>query len=102
MLVENCKLSRQKDVVSGFSIHFGLNTDPLNRFIWPGNTPISARNKVNSIIKMVTFHPEYNKEKNKKQSKFYYQNGCFSPKIQERKKLKLKVNFHSALCLQRP
>ena len=59
MLLEKDKLlSKQTDVSSTFSKHFGSITDSLNLFSWPEDTLMSSRNgTVNSIIKKFACHP---------------------------------------------
>ena len=57
MLLEKDKLlSKQKDVASIFSKHFGSITDSLNVFSWPEETSMSSGNDtINSIIKKFAF-----------------------------------------------
>ena len=85
---KNKLLSKQKNVVSTFSKHFGSITDSLNLFSWPNiislsdNNPMSAeKDKVNFNIRKFAFH---------------------TSKKAIRKKIKLKMNFRLALCLQKP
>ena len=52
LLKKNKLLSKQKDVVSTFSKHFGSITDLLNLFSWPEDTSMSSGNDtINSIVK---------------------------------------------------
>ena len=76
MLLEKDKLlSKQKDVASTFSEHFGSITDSLNVFSWPEDTSTSSRNDtINSIIKKFVFPPSIKAimEKFKIKSKFSF------------------------------
>ena len=67
MLLEKDKLlSKQKVIATTFRKHFGLITDSLNLFRWLEETLISSRNdKINSIIKKITFYPSINAIKKK-------------------------------------
>ena len=58
MLLEKHKLlSKQQDVATIFSKHFGSITDSLNLFSWPEEPSMSSANDtINSISETFVFH----------------------------------------------